>query len=245
MPPIRISDSVATEGAQVGTEALWIPAVLAAAGGAAQAVNTRNVAKRQDNQAAAGIRQQAETQRGINARINQTLQQTAAANPDEVRSTVQDQYLRQAQAKLGQARAGLVGDTGLSSAYNEAANTAGGKVADFATSTAGLLARMDAPGVQRQQEGMRFGNLGMDLDAVRGNVQADQFLNQLRMQGIRRNPWLDAAGAALSGAGAGMASRAGSTGGYGAGYSAANTGTIAPVAYQSQYPWALPRYAGG
>ena len=225
------------QGVGMGTEALWIPAVMSAVAAGATAVNANNTAKRQDRAAAEGVRKQAQNQTEINAKINKTLQETKAQNPDDTRSAVNDQYLRQVQARLGQGRSGLTADTGLSSAYDEAATAAGSKVADFANSSAGLLSRIDAPGVQRQAEGMRYGNLGIDLDMSRGNIQGDQFLNNLRLRGIRNNPWIDAAAGVMSGAAAGVA--AGGAGG------ATAPGTIAPTAYQTTAPWSLPMYVPG
>jgi hypothetical protein len=228
----------------MGTEALWVPLVLSAVGTAASVANTRSVARGQDRQAAAGIRKQAENQRAINERVNQSIQQTAQAKPEETRSAVTDGYLQQVMNAQAKARTGIQSDPGLSSAYNAATGVAGNQMQGEAANTASLFGRMDAPGVQRQQEGFRLGNLGMDLDVQRGNVGGDEYLNRLRMMGVQRNPWLDAAAGLASGAAAGMSS-GGASGGYGPGYSATNTGTIAPIGYQNRNPWALPIYTPG
>jgi hypothetical protein len=210
---------------------------LAALSAGASAYNTNQVAKGQDRQAAAGIAKQAENQRAVNERINKTLQFEKAKNPDEVKNVVTDQFLDRLRAKRAQALTSVDGG-GLSSAYDKAVAAAGSGVTSDAATTAGQLAGIDAPLLQRQQEGQRYGDLGMDLDVFGRNVQGDQFLNNLRMRGIRRNPWIDAGAAALGGASSGMMAGAGGASG------GAQYGTIAPVAYQNNTPWALPRYGG-
>jgi hypothetical protein len=214
-----------------------IALALAAASAGAGIYNQNRMASQQDRQAAAGIRQQQENQRQANERLNQTLRFQQEAKPEQTRAVIDDQFMRQVQAKLGQAQAGV--RQGSGAAYEDASREAAGKIAQTAATDAGLLARIDSPVVQRQQEGFRYGDLGMDLDILRGNVQGDQFLNNLRMRGIRRNPYIDAAAGIAGGAAQGMMAGAGT---------AANApayGTIAPVAYQNNLPWALPRYAGG
>lgn len=219
--------------------ALALAAGLASAG--ASAYNTNQTLKKQDNQAAAGIKQQAENQRVVNERLNKTLQFEKAKNPEDSKNVVTEQFLNQLRAKRAQALSS-VDSGGMSSAYDKAVQGASAQTTADAASVAGNLAGIDAPMLQRQQEGQRYGDLGMDLSVLSGNVQGDSFLNRLKMQGIRRNPWIDAGAAALGGVSQGMAAGAGS--GYGSGYSATNTGTIAPIAYQNNTPWALPRYGG-
>lgn len=181
----------------MGTEALWVPLVLGAASAGATAYNSRRVANKQDATAAAGIRKQAENQRQANQRLQQTLEFAQQSKPDEVRDKARDQYLNILQSRAGQARASLA-PRGVSSAYDQEARASSKASEDLASNFAGLMARMDAPALQRQQEQFSYGNLGMDFDRIRGNVGGDEFLNRLQMAGIRRNPWLDA-GAAVAG----------------------------------------------
>jgi hypothetical protein len=67
----------------------------------------------------------------------------------------------------------------------------------MARRAAGLLSRIDAPGRQRQREGFGFGRLASDLGTIGRASAGDDFLTQLRLRGIRENPWRQAAASVL------------------------------------------------
>jgi hypothetical protein len=190
-----------------------VPVALALASAGASAYNTNRTAKKQDQAAAAGIRKQAENQKEVNQRLNKTLEFAQQSTPDEARTTANQKYLATLQAKRAQANAGLA-PQGISSAFDADAQAAAASSQAGAEQAAGLLSRIDAGTAQRASEGMAYGNLGMDLDRVRGNISGDEFLNRLRVGAIRRNPWIDAGAAALSGVGAGYGASAGGGAGY-------------------------------
>lgn len=171
-------------------------------GAGLSAYNNNRTLKKKDQETARGIRKQAENQRQTNARINQTVEETRRSSAEPSRKAAADQYLAQIQRSLGQANAGLA-TRGLSEQFDTAAGDAAGQVEDYGTNIADLFARMDAPANQRRQEGYRFGDLGMDLGVQAGNVQGDAFLNQLRVNSIRNNPWLDLASGLMSGVASG------------------------------------------
>lgn len=189
---------------------------LAAAG--ASAANQQRMLKKQDEQAAAGIRGQAENQREATANINRTISEIGKSDAAGAKKTVGKQYLDQVQRSLAQANAGLA-TRGLSSEFDERAGGAAASNVGFGNETADLLARMDAPVTQRQAEGNIVGDTSMDLSRIGGNVQGDQFVNNMKIQGIRKNPYVDiiaglmggAARGATGGSGGGMTINAGRT----------------------------------
>lgn len=185
---------------------------LAAAASAAQAVNQRNMLKKQDAQAAEGIRGQAANQREASARINRTISDIGKSDSGKAKKTAGKQYLDQVQRSLAQANAGLTA-RGLSSEFDERAGGAAASNVGFGNETADLLARMDAPVLQRQAEGNAVGDTGMDLSRIGGNVQGDQFVNNMKIQGIRKNPYVDIIAGLMGGAARGMAGGGGGTGG--------------------------------
>jgi hypothetical protein len=209
--------------------ALALAASLASAG--IGAYQSRKMANDQDSIAAQGIRNQAKTQREANARINETIDKTKNSTPDDERATAQEQYLAQLQRAMGQAKTGL-GPRGVSGAFDEAADAAGADVSNYGGVLADLFARMDAPILQRQGEGNSFGDLGMDLSRISGNVSGDDFLTRLKMQNVKRNPWLDLVAGGLSGYAAGG-------GGTGAAKGATNFGVPLPGS------GAIPGLGGG
>jgi hypothetical protein len=183
----------------MGTEAVWVPLVMSAVATGASIYNTNQTAKKADNTAAAGIRQQSKNQQETAARINKSLQFAQQSKPDEAKATAEAQYMNQINRKKGQANAQLGQRKTMGSAFNEAAAGAEQNVLTGASQDAGLMARIDAPQLQRQNEQFAYGNLGMDLDVSGRNVQQDEFMNRLALSRIRRNPYLDAGAAALNG----------------------------------------------
>jgi hypothetical protein len=175
----------------------WVATIVAAVGAIASYANQRSVAKKQDNVAAAGIRAQAENQRRANAKLNKALDDTAQSNPDGIRQSTQDAYLQQIQRARSQAHAGLQ-QRGISEQYDAMAGDAQGDAEAYAGNVASLLSRIDAGTLQRQQEGNTRVALGTEFDVEDGNVRGDAFLNGLLMQGVRRNPYLDAISGAAS-----------------------------------------------
>lgn len=173
-----------------------IIASLAAAGGSAY--NTQQTAKRQDAAAAEGIRRQSENQRRATANVNKTVEQVGKSSAEPDRMQALEQFLTAIRQRAGQARQGM-GATGLSSAYDQLAGSEAANAEQYALGQAGNLATIEGATRQRQREGNAFGDLGMNLDAMSGDVRGDQFLTDLRVRGIRRNPWIDAASAAAGG----------------------------------------------
>ena len=186
----------------------WVAVALTLFAAGASAYNTNRTAKKQDAAAARGIRQQAENQRQANARLNKTLEFAEKSKPDDARNRIRQQYQQAMMSQQPKALAGLQGPAG-SAAYQQAAGAAQTQATNYGDLISGLMARMDAPDLQRQAEANAYGNLGMDLDVVGGNVRNDQFLTNLRVNGIRRNPWIDIAAASASGAAQGYASNNG------------------------------------
>lgn len=192
----------------MGTEALWVPAVLAAVGTGVQAVETRNTAKEQDEAAAQGIRTQAGHQRQADARVAQEVSNLQASSPEDSQRAATDAFMEQLKRTRAQAhgpeQVGAVSDE-----FSAGSAQAGADVDKFGANRAGLLGRINAPGMQRQNETVSRLRAGTDLGLIRRNSSGDQFLTQLRQQSIRANPWTMAAGQLIGGVGSGMAANAG------------------------------------
>ena len=99
----------------------------------------------------------------------------------------------------GQIEGGLTPNIG-GDAFREDAASAAGRVQAGAADSAGLLSRIDAPGLQRQGEAFSYGRLGTDLGLINREAKGQAFMDDLRLKAIRRNPWLDAASSLMGGA---------------------------------------------
>lgn len=176
----------------MGSEALWVPLVVGALSAGAGYVNTRNTARRQDNALAEQIRNQSQQRQAAADRLTQTVQQIAASNPEQDRADTLQQYLMATRAHRDAATGAMQTPVGASDAFKQDAGQAAAGVQSYGDQVAGLMARISAPTLQRQREGFDIGNLGTDLSVLRSKAQGADFLNQLKLRSIKRNPWLDA-----------------------------------------------------
>lgn len=213
----------------MGATALAIGLTLAST--AASAYNTQRTAKKQDQSAAQAIRNQAEQQRKADARVAQELAKAEGSTSAGEKKMTLEQYVQQL-ARNQKATEGSLNMTGLEAlpgAFKEGAEQAKGEVGDYASRTAELMSRIDAPAYQRQREQFGYGGLGVDIGLIRRNAAGQGFIDDLRMRAIRRNPWIDAFSAA-----AGGAATAGFGGGGGSGSSGASP--YGPYASGYQFP---------
>lgn len=208
----------------MGTEAAWVPLVIGAISAGASAYNTRQVAKDQDNAAAIGIQNQAKKQREADDRVSAEVEAMNQSSPEASRKQATDAFMTQLRRTRGQAVAG--GPAGASDRYTADLASAEGDVNQFGTTTADTLARINAPALQRQGEAQGFARLSSDLSQIGRAAGGEQFLNELRLRSIRRNPWIDAGASIGGGVAGGMAS---SQGRYGGGVTPGGTRTDVPV----------------
>ena len=177
---------------------------LASAGG--QYYNTQRTAKKQDRAAADSILNQSRIQRQADQKVAGQVAELEGSNADAARATRLDDYMDTLRANRGGLRSGLTPSIG-SSAFQGDSLAAADAVEAGAGDTAGLMARMDAPGMQRQGEAFGYGNLATDIGLIGRESQGQSFMDNLRMNSIRRNPWIDAGSQLAGGAAGAMAGR--------------------------------------
>lgn len=232
----------------MGTEGLWIPAVISAVAGAATVYNTQRTAKKQDQAAARQIENQAKKGREADTKVTELLDKTAASNPNAERAKSLQAYTAALQGGNASATQGMGGASGASDRFNEEIADASLGVANYGAGRAGLQSAVDAAGNQRRNEAYARMRTGTDLDLVKRSAQARAYIDSLKVASIQRNPWIDAGAAVANGvaggmsAGGGAGAGAASSGGYGAftpsasAYGAGGTSTL----YQGQSafgPW--------
>ncbi len=188
----------------MGTEAFWVPAVIAAAGAGVQQVDAHQTAQRQDEEAAQGIRIQGDTQQKADAQVAQNIQKLQGSSPDAVRANAANAFLTQLRRNSATATGSPV--AGGSARYKGDIANSTQDVADYGANLADTQSRILAPNLQRQQEGQNSQQLAANLSEIGRQSNANQFLTQLRMRGITPNPWAQAGGSVLEGVGNGMAS---------------------------------------
>jgi hypothetical protein len=190
----------------------WLATAAAIIGAGVSYHNGEQTRKRQDNELGRQIQQRSARQQEADKEVMDTVADRAGNNGDAARSSMLDQYINQVRAAQGSATSGLRQVGGVSNAYRQAANDAALGISDYAGDTASLMSRIDAPTVQRQGEAQQNAQLSSKLGLIGNRSISDDFLSNLRLQGIRRDPGMDAfsqiasiyAGAAAGGGGGGM-----------------------------------------
>ena len=190
----------------------WIGVAAAIVAAGASAYNTNRVAKKQDQAIAQGIREKSKVQQRADAKIADELTSLEKSTSADEQQTTLGQYqdaLRgtERQAQAGQALAGL------SKEYDAATGAAQGRTSDYLSQVVNSLSRIDAAGLQRQGEGMRMNDLGANLSVLGREAGGIDYLANLRAQGVRRNPAIDAFAAGLNAYGGGLGGAGGATAG--------------------------------
>ncbi|QEU34138.1 hypothetical protein [Stenotrophomonas maltophilia] len=186
----------------------FIPIAIALAGTAAQQAETQRVERKQDQETAQGLLNQSRRQQDADRRVNDEIAQLETSTADAARNDRLGQYMQQLQRGRKQAVAGLEGPIG-GATFQADAGAARAGADNAAATTAGLMSRIDAPQLQRQQEAFGYGKLATDLDMEARASRGQQFIDQLRLRQIRRRPEVDllaglatAAGGSMAGGGA-------------------------------------------
>lgn len=196
----------------MGTEAVWVPLVLAAVSTAATVYSTRQAAKKKDNALAAQIEASTKKEREASERANQLIDQQASSDPAAERQTALGQYIQALRSGGGAATAGLTAQKGaVSSRFAKEAEEAALGVSQYGDKQAGLFSVIDSARRQREREATERGRAAMDIDAISRRARAQDFLLGLKTDAVRRNPYLDAA-AQFTGAYAGNMGAMGGTG---------------------------------
>jgi len=186
---------------------------LAAAAGAAglNAYNTNQTAKKQDRALAQDIRNQGDKRREGEAKTNAEIEKLKLSTSADERQKKLAAYTDALRMRQGEATNGLTNGAGGETFQADAATAAQG-VMDYGQGNADLMSRIDAPIDQRVGEGVSFGNLGIDMETIAREAQGRHFLDQLRYNSIKRNPWLDAGASVLQGVGGSLAGMGAPTG---------------------------------
>ena len=190
----------------------WIAVAAAIVAAGASAYNTNRVAKKQDQAIAQDIREKAKVQQRADAKIADELTSLEKSTSTDEQQTTLGQYQDALRGTERQAQAGQA-LTGLSKEYDAATGAAQGRTSDYLSQVVNSLSRIDAAGLQRQGEGMRMNDLGANLSVLGREAGGIDFLANMRAQGVRRDPAIDAFAAGLNAYGGGLGGAGGATAG--------------------------------
>lgn len=200
----------------MGTEAVWVPLVMAAVGAGTSYVNTRNTNRRLDNEAVTRLTNQRGRQREADKEIQQLITETAASNPERRSAEALAGYTSELRRSQGQQTSGIDNLMGASDAYKAQAAAGAQGVSEYGGQLASLFSRIDGAMRQREDEGVARMDAQNRIDMHSRRSAGDDHLSDLRLQGIGPNPLLTAVSQLAYGASQGYGS-GGSTLGAGAG----------------------------
>jgi len=181
-----------------------LPYILAAAGTGLTAVVQDNARKKQDRALFNNLQEQGRYQREADSAINTKLHDLQNSTPEEERAQAADAFLSQLRLSRRQGEASEAPGYG-SQRYQDDKAAAGQQVVNFGNHAANVLARITAPTLQRENEGVASNRLRRNLSTIGRNAAGSDFLNQLRLKRIKPDPWAMAAGQGLTSAGMAMA----------------------------------------
>lgn len=164
---------------------------IAAAASAASAYNTKKTADKQDQALATDIRNQSAKQRESDAKVNEEIARIGASTSADEKAHKLEQYTDAVRKKGSLITAGMDGSVGGED-FQADSQQAGADTMQYGLDNASLMSRIDAPIDQRTGEAVSYGNLGIDLNTIKRAADGQHFLDQLRVQGVKRNPWIDA-----------------------------------------------------
>ena len=191
----------------------WISVGLAVGSAALGWWNQDQVAKKQDRQAAASITNQAAKQRKADSQLADLVKNLSASNQQDEAAAQNQNYLDT--LRMGSQASGInQGPGNVSQAYRDDAASNVIDLEAFGRDRAGLMSRIDAPGLQRVNEGILFDNAAVDLGMLQRDAAGQNYLDTLKLNSIKANPWIAAAAdgmgayASARGSGAGKTKKA-------------------------------------
>lgn len=187
----------------MGSEAFWVPAVIAAVSSGAQYANQRQAQKRQEAVQIENIRDQEQLRQKAASQARALTEQIGRNKPDQLEAKSTGEYVQQLRKNAGGKDTSVFGATaGASSRFQADSSRTKGEAASEAGEYAGTLSKIDAAVRQRQNEGQAMNTLSTNLSTIGAESWARNFVNQLRAQAAGvANPWV-ALGAGMINAGA-------------------------------------------
>jgi len=198
----------------MGTEEFWVPAVVAALGSGAQAVNQSNANSRAQNAEVQNIDQQGQLRDQANSQVKNLTQQIATNSPQQIQNKETSDFVNTLRKNMAGSEApGATGNSntnfgapvtalpnaaGASSRYKTDTANAQQQIQQYGNTNAGEMSAIDSAVRQRQNEGLAQQTLGTNLNLLGAQSYTKNFVNQLRAQTAgQASPWANMFGGIL------------------------------------------------
>lgn len=183
--------------------------LLSAVGGGTKFVNNQAALRRQDREAAEGIRRQSRIQGDANRRVGEQIQDIETSTGEAERGQSLEGFLNALREAEGSTTGALPTIAGANRRFAENVESGKAGLATGGSERAGRLSRIDAPRFQRIGEAGRIGRTATDLGETGRQSRAEDFLTRLRVASERPNEFINALGSIASGAGSALTLGAG------------------------------------
>ena len=189
----------------MGTEAFWIPAVIAAAGTAGNAINQSNATKRANNATVQGMDNQAQIRNQAMSQVNKQTMDLAHSNPQSLAQNETSNFVNTLRKNVG----GTTGTTSTSPAtfgaptsslsptpsgssrYKSDATAAAGQTESYGNTNASDVSAIDSALNQRKGEALNMQTLGTNLNLLSAKSQSQQFVDKMRATAEGQpSPWV-------------------------------------------------------
>ena len=208
----------------MGTEAFWVPALIAAAGSGVSAVNQSNANARQQQGEVQTIADQQKLQSQGNAQVKALTNQIAQNTPDQLAKQATGQYVdvlrknaagtstgagNKADILFGAPTSSLPTGIKGNARYNADTANSQSETENYGTDLATEMGGIDAATRQRQNEGLAMNTAGANLNLLGAQSYTQNFADQLRAQAAgQQSPWLSLLSGVLQGVGNTMSKNA-------------------------------------
>ncbi len=190
----------------MGTEAFWVPALIAAVGTGAQAINQNNATQRGQNAEAQAIANQSQFKTQANSDVSQLTKAIAQNSPQQIQGQETGNFVNTLRknevgstssnagtdsTNFGQPVSALGPASGASARYKSDTAKGQQQTQAYGNTYAGDEAAIDAAVRQRQNEGLAMQTLGTNLNQLQAQSYTQNFVDQLRAQTSGQpSPWV-------------------------------------------------------
>lgn len=181
----------------MGTEAFWVPTVLAAASAGTQYVNQNQANKKRDAAETQALINQGEKRQEANAQVKGLIDKIGANSPQQIAAKSTGEFVSQLRKNAAGSTqspsdmSALPPNIGGSSRYSTDAAKSQRDVQAYGNDLATELGGIDAAVRQRQGEALGLQTLGTNLNTINLGSYGQNFVDQLRAQAAgQMNPWL-------------------------------------------------------
>lgn len=168
----------------------WVTIAVTVGTALVGAYEQKQVAKRQDNQLAMQLRQQAASEEKAKQRTQQFIQSQQQQTDVPQKTAAAQQYQAALQANKSASTQPLANVGNVSDAYKKAGSDAALGIASYGQNLGDLTASIDAPQQQRQQNQRNIGDFGIDVNRINRRQQGQDFLDQMKLNSIHANPYI-------------------------------------------------------